>query len=473
MEENNNAQNQKSEDNDKIKILLKKFLTSLRILIAGLFITFSIAAILNQKSDIALTFLFLGVYLLFFNTILEWSEKTKKLNNLNTKLNKTETALSNKEKEYNELSDEIFKAKEEIKNKKEEIESLEKSINDLELDSIKVVELDINLNKYNSAEIKVELNNIQAQIKELIKNDKAVDSKIKSNDKTNLFNIKQLIRSFDIESISILDNLTIANFDSKLKKLEQIKNQLNNLYKYDECSISNKFYKLKQKQLLLAHNYLKKIDDEKENRKYINEKLLEEEKVRKELEKKKNELRKEKKNFETELKRLHSYLSKAKTDIEKELYIEKITELDDKVKEIDTDILNVEDRQTNTRSGYVYIISNIGSFGENIYKIGMTRRLEPMDRINELSSASVPFKFDVHALIFTEDAPALENALHHAFEFQKVNKINHRKEFFKVDLEAIKEIVHRNYNKTVQYIDVPEAYEFRETLKLNENENLN
>ncbi|MBQ8515606.1 MAG: GIY-YIG nuclease family protein [Ruminococcus sp.] len=114
----------------------------------------------------------------------------------------------------------------------------------------------------------------------------------------------------------------------------------------------------------------------------------------------------------------------------------------------------------------MYIISNIGAFGENVYKIGMTRRLEPMDRINELGDASVPFKFDVHALIFTEDAPALEAALHNAFSDKKVNKINTRREFFRVSLREIKKVVRENFDKTVEWIEVPEADQYRQTVAL-------
>lgn len=114
----------------------------------------------------------------------------------------------------------------------------------------------------------------------------------------------------------------------------------------------------------------------------------------------------------------------------------------------------------------MYIISNIGAFGENVFKIGMTRRLEPMDRIAELSSASVPFSFDVHALIFSDDAPALEAILHQHFENSRVNKVNQRKEFFRVDLGEIKKVILENHNATVKFVDIPEAIEYRETLKL-------
>lgn len=104
------------------------------------------------------------------------------------------------------------------------------------------------------------------------------------------------------------------------------------------------------------------------------------------------------------------------------------------------DVLN---RERNTRAGYVYIISNIGSFVEDVYKIGVTRRLTPYDRIRELSSASVPFQFDVHAMIFSDDAPKLENTFHKTFHHKRVNLINERKEFFKVSLEEIKEVVEK------------------------------
>lgn len=123
-------------------------------------------------------------------------------------------------------------------------------------------------------------------------------------------------------------------------------------------------------------------------------------------------------------------------------------------------------RELNTRAGFVYIISNIGSFGENIYKIGMTRRLDPLDRIRELGDASVPFKFDVHELIFSEDAPALENTLHQTFKANQVNKCNPKKEFYNIDLEKIKEVVKNNYNKTVDFTDYAEAQEYKDGLKM-------
>lgn len=123
------------------------------------------------------------------------------------------------------------------------------------------------------------------------------------------------------------------------------------------------------------------------------------------------------------------------------------------------------------KAGYVYIISNIGSFGKNIYKIGMTRRLEPQDRVDELGDASVPFNFDIHAMIFSDNAPALEAALHKAFDNKKVNMVNRRREFFNVTLDEIKEVIKQNFDKTVEFIDTPDAEQYRISLKMRNDNN--
>lgn len=122
-----------------------------------------------------------------------------------------------------------------------------------------------------------------------------------------------------------------------------------------------------------------------------------------------------------------------------------------------------------TKSGFVYVISNIGSFGSDVFKVGMTRRLEPMDRVKELSDASVPFPFDVHMMISCDDAPSLENELHRTLHDRRVNKVNLRKEFFRTDVESIKRVVEEHHG-TVEYVADPEALEYYETLDMDENE---
>jgi len=118
-----------------------------------------------------------------------------------------------------------------------------------------------------------------------------------------------------------------------------------------------------------------------------------------------------------------------------------------------------------TKAGYVYVISNIGSFGENVFKVGMTRRLEPQERVDELGDASVPFQFDVHAMIYRENAPEFETELHQELEPFRVNKINPRKEFFRVSLAEIEKIAQK-YKADVAITKLAEAKEYRQSLAI-------
>lgn len=277
---------------------------------------------------------------------------------------------------------------------------------------------------------------------------------------------KQILRCFNSESASIIGGITVNNVDSVRTKLQRSFDALNKIFAVDGVKISQDFLALKFEEMSLVYAYMVKVEEEKEQKKAIREQMVEEEKVRREIEREKQKIEKEENQFNNEVKKLMGYMQKAKDDVEKQLYIDKIQELEDKLKALASDKENVLQREQNTRAGFVYIISNIGSFGESVYKIGMTRRLDPMDRINELSSASVPFPFDVHAMIFSEDAPALETLLHHHFQNSQVNKVNARKEFFRVDLDEIKQLVLENHNATVKFVDTPDALEYRETLKI-------
>jgi hypothetical protein len=124
-----------------------------------------------------------------------------------------------------------------------------------------------------------------------------------------------------------------------------------------------------------------------------------------------------------------------------------------------------------TKSGHIYVISNIGSFGEDVYKIGMTRRLEPMDRVKELGDASVPFEFDVHALIHSENAPELENKLHKLFDNKRVNLVNNKKEFFNITLPEIEKAVKEFYGD-IEFTKMAEAKQYRETISMRQKVNV-
>lgn len=320
-------------------------------------------------------------------------------------------------------------------------------------------------------EIKNELSLEKLKEKELIKNDEAVLKFDQSSTKSILNKqAKQLLRAFNSEADYYISNITMRNVDNYRNKLAKAFETLNSLFAIDGVQLNQKLLTYKLKQLDIVYKFQKQLDIERELLKAQKEEIREQQKVEKELQNAKRKLEKEEKQFNNELSKLMKYLNSAQNEVEKNIYADKIKELEEKIKVLEKDKQNVLERESNTRAGYVYIISNIGSFGKDVYKIGMTRRLEPMDRISELSSASVPFPFDVHALIFSEDAPALENTLHKYFKKQEVNKVNQRKEFFKVNLEEIKELVHKEYNNTVHFTDLAAAEQYFESLKIEQQE---
>ncbi|HAQ2691610.1 TPA: DUF4041 domain-containing protein, partial [Enterococcus faecium] len=277
---------------------------------------------------------------------------------------------------------------------------------------------------------------------------------------------KKMLIPLESEITGLLNKLTISNVDSTREKIIRTFDKINKLFKNDEAEFKKELLELKLQELELNYSYIVKVNDEKEQQKAIKEQMIEEEKVRREIEREKKRIDKEERQFNSEITKLMAYMQKASADVEKELYADKIKELEEKLRELETVKEDVLQRELNTRAGYVYVISNIGSFGEDVYKIGMTRRLEPMDRIKELSSASVPFEFDVHAMIFSEDAPTLENQLHSHFRKNEVNKVNQRKEFFKVSLDEIEKVVLENYNGTVSFTKLAQAEQYRRSLEL-------
>jgi tetratricopeptide (TPR) repeat protein len=272
---------------------------------------------------------------------------------------------------------------------------------------------------------------------------------------------KLLLRAFNVECDDIINNVKISNIDKSRDRINKSAEQISKLGKMMSISISPAYIHYKIKELELALDFAVKKADEKERLRELRAQQREEAKAQKEIEEARKKLEKEQAHYQNALKALLSQLEK---DPENADLIAKKAELESNIEDTQKAISDVDYREANKRAGYVYIISNIGAFGENVYKIGMTRRLEPMDRVNELGDASVPFNFDVHALIFTEDAPGLENALHVAFESKKVNKVNPRREFFHVTLNEIKEVVRKNFDKTVEWVDVAEAEQYRQSL---------
>lgn len=368
-----------------------------------------------------------------------------------------EVRISKKNIELNQLCSEISKVQDELQNKKQEVENLEPLVTVVNIDTE-------GLELATSQELKNILSRYKLEEAELVKNNTAIDVLINDDKKFITTQIRQILRSFNAECDLAISNVTIKNIDTMRNKILRSYETLNKIYKSDGVQITKEFLENKLQQLITAHSYQEKLEDERVQKKLIQEQLKEEEKVRREIEREKAKIEKDETQFKNEISKLMKYLQKTDNEVEKTLYIDKIKECEEKLSELETVKSDVLNREKNTRAGFVYIISNIGSFGENIFKIGMTRRLEPMDRIKELSSASVPFEFDVHALIFSDDAPSLESILHNTFREYEVNKVNHRKEFFSIPLEKIEKVVTEHHNATVQWTYDAAAEEYRESL---------
>lgn len=368
-----------------------------------------------------------------------------------------EVRISKKSSELNQLYSEISKIKKEIENKKLEVENLEPLVTVANIDTE-------GLGLATSQELKNILSKYKLEEAELVKNNTAINTLFDSDKKFINTQTRQILRSFNAECDLAISNVTLKNIDTMRNKILRSYETLNKIYKSDGVQITKEFLENKLQQLITAHSYQEKLEDERVQKKLIQEQLKEEEKVRREIEREKAKIEKDETQFKNEISKLMKYLQKTDNEVEKTLYIDKIKECEEKLSELETVKSDVLNREKNTRAGFVYIISNIGSFGENIFKIGMTRRLEPMDRIKELSSASVPFEFDVHALIFSDDAPSLESILHNTFREYEVNKVNHRKEFFSIPLEKIEKVVTEHHNATVQWTYDAAAEEYRESL---------
>ena len=274
---------------------------------------------------------------------------------------------------------------------------------------------------------------------------------------------KLLLRAYNAECDDAIEHVKFNNVEACQKKITVSAEAISKLGSMMSIAISPKYTSLKMNELYLMHEYQLKKQEEKEEQKRLREEMREQAKLQKEIENSRRELEKEQTHYQNALNKLDMQIASA-GEAEKEVLAEKRAEIIGQLSELDKAIKDVDYRAANQKAGYVYVISNIGAFGEGVYKIGMTRRLDPMERIEELGDASVPFDFDTHAMIFTEDAPKLEAALHRAFENRRVNMVNARREFFRVSLDEIKNVIRQNYDKTVEFTDIPDAEQYRQTL---------
>lgn len=303
------------------------------------------------------------------------------------------------------------------------------------------------------------LDALKARIKESAKSDAvtcqvdwAVNGSVKEGQRMGRDIAKLMLRAYNTEADNAVRSVKPHTRESVKSRLSKTRETIGKLGALLKITISLDYHRLRLQEVDLTADYLMKVEVEREAERAERDRLREEAKVMKEIERERARLAKERAHYQAAA----AKLAQGNGDTAS------LAQLETKLAELDAALASVEARAANIRTGYVYVISNIGAFGPDVVKIGMTRRLQPTDRIRELGDASVPFRFDCHALFFSEDAVTLENALHTRFADRRVNLVNMRREFFYVTPAEVREALADIGNDHVlEYNDDAEAIEWR------------
>jgi hypothetical protein len=307
-----------------------------------------------------------------------------------------------------------------------------------------------------------ELANIQNQIEAMVKKDGGavlaitnwtVNGSVKEGRAMVRETSKLMLRAFNAEADTLIRWLKPYKLEGALERLKKVSETIERLGKTMQIRISAPYCELRARELELTADFLQKKAEQKEAERVERERLREERKAQQELADERARLAKER--------QLHVNALQALVSKGDEAAAARVRE---QLADVDRAIEHVDYRVANIRAGYVYVISNIGSFGEKMVKVGLTRRLEPMDRIRELSDASVPFNFDVHALFFAVDAVGIETAMHDRLANFRVNIVNRRREFFSVTPLEAKAHLGQLAGELLEFQELPEALEYRQCL---------
>lgn len=381
-----------------------------------------------------------------------------------TKRKKKEESLNN---ELKRTENDLSKAKEELRNIRKDLVRAE---DDLEMQEYGLYEPRYNF--IHAVDYKERLDAVRAQQKQMIKDKTAAvgnttwtmkGSEAQGRAFVNA-NIKQILRSFNNETTVLISKVKHSNIDNIDNRIRKTYTSLNNLYKREDVQITKGYLNLKLDELHIAYEYEVKKEEEKEALREAREREKEEKKLQKELEKERKKFERENETINSEIEEVKAKMAQAAAEEKAKLEAE-IAKLQEALDKNNEEVRKINEWKEKPGAGYVYIISNIGSFGEDVFKIGVTRRDNPEDRIRELSNASVPFKFDTHVFIFSKNAYDLESQLHERFNDRRVNKMNMRKEFFRISIDDVKQIVEENKGQVHSFVEHPDAEEYYDTLK--------
>ncbi len=263
---------------------------------------------------------------------------------------------------------------------------------------------------------------------------------------------KLMLRAYNNEADNAIRSMKPYTLESSIARLQKARETITRLGGTMKIMVTDSYHRLRVEELELTADYLAKVAEQKEREREERARLHEEQIARREYEREQERLRKELAHYETAVTALRGRGDDAGA-----------SQAEVKAIEIQDAIEGINRRAANIRAGHVYVISNIGAFGEDIVKIGMTRRLEPMDRVRELGDASVPFRYDVHAMVFSDDAVGLETHLHHQLAHRRLNLVNTRREFFRARPAEVRDLLTFLDASIVEWVDEPEALEWRQS----------
>jgi hypothetical protein len=265
---------------------------------------------------------------------------------------------------------------------------------------------------------------------------------------------KLMLRAYNAECDSLVRSMRPHRLEKAIERLTKTRATIARLGKLMEIQVSDQYHRLRIEELRLVSDFLAKKEEEKERMREERQLLREEAKALAELKREEEKLRKERDHHRSVLEQL---LLSGAADADIEAARARLAESDDA-------LAGVIAREANVRAGYVYVISNVGSHGPGIVKIGMTRRLDPMDRVRELSNAAVPFRFDVHALFFADDALGLEQELHAHFADRRVNLVNFRREYFYATPQEVEQVLREKHGQLLEFHADPDAVEWHQSV---------
>lgn len=323
---------------------------------------------------------------------------------------------------------------------------------------------------------KTKLEAIRGQVKELIKDDKAVysavewtvsGSKVEGRRMMKQYS-KLMLRAFNGECDAAIARVSWNNMGNMEARISKSFEAINKLGSVNQISITQQYHDLRKSELQLEFELQQKVQSEKEEQRLIREQMREEEKAQREIETAQRKAEDEEARYQKALLKATEDAKRA-TGAQLESLDLKIAELEQLLSAAQLQKERALSMAQQTKSGHVYVISNIGSFGDDVFKIGMTRRLEPMDRVRELGDASVPFSFDVHALVYSDNAPELEYKIHRQLMERRLNLINNRREFFRVELDEVESIFSKA-GHPLTLTRLAEAREYRESLAIRESQ---